>query len=91
MTINKKEVLVFWEDAVLFSFDKPKTLPLKAHKGIILKEDKNFLIIKNPKEIIYSRNKLLINKKFSPSFLFLPKGMILKIISMDEVRKKLKR
>lgn len=85
--IKEKEILIAWIDAVLFTDNKPQKPVLKFHKGIITKEKEGYIIVKNPRKIIYSKNKIVVDKKFRPHFLFLPKGMILKIMSLKEAEK----
>ncbi|GIW66741.1 MAG: hypothetical protein KatS3mg095_0639 [Candidatus Parcubacteria bacterium] len=83
-----KEMIVFWQDAVLFLNNKPKNLAIKAHSGIVVKNEKEFIIIRKPKEISYINNKIK-TRELKYNFLFIPRGMILKIIPKSELRNKL--
>lgn len=83
MKMNKgQKVKIKWTDASTFS-PKRKDIALSPMEtvGIVERDEKDYLIIKDPKTI-----NLLTNKKHpgqDPTFYFIPKGMIerVKIIS----------
>ena len=78
---EKKIIRIFWEDAVIY--DKASSFKLDLHKriteGELFKEEKDFIIIKDPTTMDYNRDL----KQYAPfitkrkiTFFFIPTGMI---------------
>lgn len=76
MKMNKgQKVKIKWTDAAVFS-PKRKDIALSHMEtvGFVEKDDKDYLIIKNPKTINLSTNKK--HPEQDPTFYFIPKRMI---------------
>ena len=82
---NNQKVRVEWNDAVLYSAKNKswnkKIIPTLMYTyGIFVKKDKNGIIVANPKSFYKKTNKRSEKEvKTSPTFLFIPNGMIEKI------------
>jgi len=88
--MNKgQRVKIRWEDATsYYNLEEiPEELPLQETEGKIIKEKDSFVILKNPKTKNYNshshRGINKENKGKKPSFLFIPKGMIVEKSFID--------
>ena len=74
-------VKVFWEDALIYKgLSSGLTLARKMSRGELVKE-KDYVVIKEPITSIYNkREKVYIPDGKKHAFLFVPKGMIRKIV-----------
>lgn len=77
-SLVKRNVRIWWNDAALYS-PKNKIMELTRLEtvGIVEKEDAHFIIIKNPKTIRCSNG--TAHPKETPTYYFIPRGMIEKI------------
>ena len=77
---KKNKIKVVWKDAIVYSSkDKlPTSLPLMETVGFLEKENKTFVIIKDPHTINLKKN-TLHPRGNKPTFYYIPKGMIQKI------------
>lgn len=78
--LKNKKISVFWEDAKIGLFKKGDSILLTRTKceGELIKEDKNFIILRNCQQSVFDRQKkkFIFERKFN--FFFIPKGMITK-------------
>jgi len=84
MSANKKQIAVVWFDAAYFKYDKPKGPTKETHVGYLEVENDNFLILAKPKKAIIKNKKVTLQEKRSRhNFLFVPKGMVGKILPFN--------
>lgn len=76
--MKNKKIKVKWVDAVLYGPSGQDEITEMKTSGILIRDSKDFLIIKNPKTTKI-KTKKKHPKKGTPSFYFIPKGMVLKI------------
>lgn len=83
MKFKKKIIKVFWIDAVAYNykFFRGLTLPQKITVGELVKEENNYIFIKNPKYYIYNKKEKIYIPQgdLKHTFFAIPKGMIKKI------------
>jgi hypothetical protein len=77
-----KNIKVWWEDAVLYSRETPNKNSLKPTKmlteGILVKDDKTCVVVQRPRTI-YKSSRQRAPKGEGATFIFIPRGMIVKI------------
>lgn len=75
------KVRVWWQDALLYSTGTPHKMNLRPSpmitEGILLKDEKEGVVIKDPKTV--HENNEPVHHTQPPTFLFVPRGMIVKI------------
>jgi len=80
MTMKYKNVKVFWDDAKLYhSLEKRDSLTPTICQGKLIKNTKNFVVLKNCQQKMYNKEKKKYVFKRKAYFFFIPKGMIKKI------------
>ena len=80
---KNKPIKIYWDDAVIYGkfFDPKLNLQKKITEGKLFKEDKDFLIIKDPITMNYDtglERYVPIATKTKITFFFIPTGMISK-------------
>ena len=75
---KKHNITILWKDAVLYDAQyEPRTsLTLTKCRGEFVKEDKDFVILKNCRQYVFSKAKKKFIFKRKANFFFIPKGMI---------------
>ncbi|MFH1551589.1 MAG: hypothetical protein ABIC36_01760 [bacterium] len=73
-----KTLIILWKDAVFYRFYKGEktSLTLTKCQGEFVKEDKNFIILKNCQQFVLDKKKKKYILKRKANFFFIPKGMI---------------
>ena len=81
---KNKTIIVLWKDAVFYRFYKgEKTLlTLTKCQGEFMKENKDFVILKNCKQSVFDEKKKKFIFKRKANFFLIPKGMIVKITNL---------
>jgi hypothetical protein len=79
--MNKENLTkVIWNDAIsYYNIDEmPNKLTKKETVGELVKEEKGFILLKNPKTKDYNpySHRGVVEKNQDPTFLFVPRGMI---------------
>lgn len=81
LNMKKTKVKVWWLDAVLYSRESSNKNDLMPTamitEGVLLREEKDGIVIGAPKTIL-EKNRKSTQSKYK-TFLFIPKGMIQKI------------
>ena len=75
---QKNNIIVLWKDAVFYDAQyEPRTsLTLTKCQGEFVKEDKDFVILKNCRQSVFSKEKKKFILKRKVNFFLIPKGMI---------------
>lgn len=76
---NKDEhVTVFWDDAVIYKVGtSAKKCDDIVTSGILIKDEKDYIVLRNPKTYILERGKRIFQESSDgATFYFIPKGVI---------------
>ncbi len=88
---KNKLAKIFWDDAVIYkpSSSSCSNLTAKITSGELIKKTKEYIIIKNPTTSKYNdKEKMYIPETNADrKFLFIPKGMIKKIVLLPSSSK----
>jgi len=77
--LKNKKTSILWEDANISRFKKGDRTLLTRTKceGEFIKEDKDFIILKNCQQSVFDRERKKFVFKRKANFFFIPKGMII--------------
>lgn len=86
---DKNIVKIFWNDAVIYNYRrlfliKKPNLVKKITMGDLTRETENYIVVKDPRTLTWSdadKTYIKLEEK-SPTFFFIPKGMMKKVIKI---------
>jgi len=75
---NKKNKIIIWKDALFYRFYKGEKTELTLTKceGELIKENNDFVVLKNCKQSVFDSKKKKFIFKRKANFFLIPKGII---------------